>query len=53
MSLRGAAKAWFAVAVAAEASVQVGDDVINREGELDEQYAAIKIGYGTEVFGEE
>ena len=53
VSLRGAAKAWFAVAVAAEASAQVGDDVINREGELDEQYAAIEIDYGTEAIGKE
>ena len=38
MSLRGAAKAQLAAAVAAEASAQVGDDMINQEGELDEQY---------------
>ena len=36
VSLKGAAKARLAAAVAAEASAQVGDDVINQEGELDE-----------------
>ena len=46
--------AWLAAAVAAEASAQVEDDVINKkEGELDEQYAAIKIDYEIEVVGEE
>ena len=53
MSLRGAAKAQLAAAVAAEASARVGDDVINQEGELDEQYAAIEIDYGTEAIGKE
>ena len=36
VSLKGVAKAWLAAAVATEASAQVGDDVINQEGELDE-----------------
>ena len=50
VSLKEAAKAWLAAAVAAEASTQVEDDVINEEeGELDKQYAAIKIDYETEV----
>ena len=53
MSLEGAAKARLAAAVAAEASAQVGDDVINQEGEIDEQYAAIEIDYRTEAIGEE
>ena len=53
MSLRGVTKAQLTAAVAAEASAQVGDDVINQEGELDEQYAAIKIDYRTEAIGEE
>ena len=39
--------------VAAKASTQVGDDVINQEGELDEQYAAIEIDYGTKAISEE
>ena len=52
MSLKEAAKAWLA-AVAAEASTQVEDHMINEEEEeLDEQYAAIKIDYETEVIGE-
>ena len=53
MSLKEAAKARFAAAVVAEASAQVEDDVIDEEGELDEQYAAIEIDYETEVIGEE
>ena len=53
MSLKEAAKAQFAAAVAAEASAQVEDNVINEEEELEGQYAAIKIDYETEVIGEE
>ena len=53
MSLEGAAKARLAAAVAVEASAKVGDDVTNQEGELDEQYTAIKIDYGTEAIGAE
>ena len=54
VSLKEAAKAQFITAVAAEASAQVKDDMINEEeGELDEQYAAIEIDYKTEVIGEE
>ena len=54
VSLKEAAKAWLAAAVAAEASAQVEDDVIDKEeGELDKQYAAIEIDYKTEVIGEE
>ena len=48
-----AAKAQLAVAVSAEASAQVEDDVINEEEEREGQYAAIKINYETEVIGEE
>jgi hypothetical protein len=48
VSLKEAAKAWFAAAVIAEASAQVEDDIINEEeGELDEQYTAIEIDYET------
>ena len=36
VSLKGVAKARLAAAVAAEASAQVGDNIINQEGELDE-----------------
>jgi len=54
VSLKEAAKAWLAAAVAIEASNQVEDDVINKEKEeLDKQYAAIKIDYETKVIGEE
>ena len=54
VSLKEAAKAQLAAAVAAEASTQVEDDVINEEeGELDKQYAAIKIDYETEVNSKE
>ena len=54
VSLKEAAKAQLAATVAAEASAQVEDDVIDEEeGELDEQYAAIKIDYETEVIGAE
>ena len=54
MSLKEAAKALLAAAVAAEASAQVEDDIINKEeGELDEQYTAIKIDYKTKVIGKE
>ena len=53
MSLKEAVKARLAAAVAAEASARVRDDVINQEGELDEQYTAIEIDYGTEAIGEE
>jgi hypothetical protein len=54
VSLKEAAKAWLAAAVAAKASAQVKDNVIDEEeGELDEQYTAIKIDYETEVIGEE
>ena len=54
VSLKEVAKARLAAAVAAKASAQVEDDVINKEeGELDEQYTAIKIDYKTEVIGKE
>ena len=53
VSLKKAAKARLATAVATEAFAQVKDDVINEEGELDEQYMAIKIDYKTEVINEE
>ena len=54
VSLKEAAKARLAAVVAAEASAQVEDDVIDEEeGELDEQYVAIEIDYETEVIGEE
>jgi hypothetical protein len=53
LSLKEAAKAQLAVAVAAEASTQVEDHIINEEEEeLDKQYAAIKINSETEVIGE-
>ena len=52
MSLKEAAKAQLAATVAAEASAQVEDDVIDEEeGKLDEQYAAIKINYNNKVIG--
>ena len=35
VSLKGVAKAQLAAAVAAKASAQVGDDIINQERELD------------------
>ena len=51
--LKEAAKAQFAAAVTAEASIQVENYIIDKEEEeLDEQYAAIKINYKTEVIGE-
>ena len=54
VSLKEAAKARLAAAVAAEVSAQVEDDMINEEeGELDKQYAAIEIDYETEVIGKE
>ena len=53
MSLKEAAKARLAAAVAAEASAQVKDDVINEEGELDKQYAAIEINYVTKAISKE
>ena len=54
VSLKEAVKAWLAAVVAVEASSQVKDDVINEEeGELDKQYAAIKINYETEVNSKE
>ena len=54
VSLKEAAKAQLTAAVAAEVSAQVEDDVIDEEeGELDKQYAAIKIDYETKVIGEE
>jgi len=54
VSLKEAVKAQLATAVAAEASAQVENDVINKEeGELDKQYIAIKINYETKVVGEE
>jgi len=54
VSLKEAAKAQFATAVAIKAFTQVEDDVINKEeGELDKQYVAIEINYKTEVIGEE
>jgi len=54
VSLKEAAKDWLTTAVAAEASAQVEDDIINEEeGGLDEQYVAIEIGYETEVISEE
>jgi hypothetical protein len=53
VSLRGVAKAQLTAAVAAKASAQVGDNVINQEGELDEQYTAIEIDYRTEAVAEE
>ena len=54
MSLNEAAKAWLAAAVAAEASTQVEDDMIDKEeGELDKQYTAIEIDYETKVISKE
>ena len=53
MSLKEAAKAQLAAAVAAEASAHVEDDVINEEEELEGQYTAIKIDYKTEVISKE
>ena len=54
VSLKEAAKAQLTAAVAVETSAQVEDDVINKEeGELDKQYAAIKINYETKVNGKE
>ena len=54
VSLKEAAKARLATAVAVEVSAQVEDDVINKEeGEPDKQYAAIKINYKTKVIGKE
>jgi hypothetical protein len=53
LSLKEAAKAWLAAVVAAEASTSVEDHMIDEEEEeLDEQYAAIEIGYETGVIGE-
>lgn len=52
MSLKEAAKAQLATAVAAEASAHIEDDVINKEEELEGQYAAIKIDYENKVIGE-
>ena len=53
VSLKEVAKARLAAAVAAEASAQVEDDVIGeKEGELDEQYAAIEIDYENKAIGE-
>jgi len=52
ISLKEAAKARLATAVAAEASTQVEDYMINKEEEeLDKQYTAIKIDYETKVIG--
>jgi len=53
VSLKEAAKAQLAAAVAVEASAHVEDDVINEEEELEGQYAAIKIDYETEVISED
>jgi len=53
VSLKEAAKAQLAAAVAAEASAHVEDDVINEEEELEGQYTAIKIDYKTEVISKE
>ena len=54
VSLKETAKAQFTGAVAAKASAQIKDDIINKEeGELNEQYVAIEIDYKTEVIGEE
>ena len=53
MSLKEAVKAQLTAAVAAEASTQVEGNVINKEEELEGQYAAIKINYKTKVIGEE
>ena len=36
VSLKGVAKAWLATVVTAKASTQVGNNMINQEGELDE-----------------
>ena len=53
MSLKEAAKAQFAAAVAVKALTQVENHMINKEKkELNEQYAAIEINYKTEVIGE-
>jgi hypothetical protein len=53
VSLKGAVKAQFAVTVAAKAFTQIGDNMINQEGELDKQYTAIEIDYGTKAISEE
>ena len=54
VSLKGAVKARLTATVAIEASTQIKDDIINKEeGELDKQYAAIKINYETKVNGKE
>ena len=52
MSLKEAAKARLAAAVAVEASTQVEDYIINEEEKLDKQYAAIKINFKTKVISE-
>ena len=52
LSLKDAAKAQLTATVAAEASTQVEDYIINKEEEeLNKQYAAIKINSETEVIG--
>jgi hypothetical protein len=53
VSLKEVVKAWFIAVVAAEVFDQVEDDMIDEEGELDEQYVAIKTDYETEAIGEE
>ena len=52
LSLKEAAKAWLTAVVAAKASTQVEDHIINKkEEELNKQYMAIKINSKTKVIG--
>ena len=53
MSLKEVVKAQLAAVVAVEASAYIEDNIINKEEELEGQYAAIKIDYKTEVISEE
>ena len=54
VSLKEAVKAQLTAAVTAGVSVQGEDNIIDKEeGELDKQYAAIKIDYKTKVIGKE
>jgi hypothetical protein len=52
MSLKEAAKAQLAAAVAAKVFAQVEDTINEEEEELDEQYTAIKIDYEAKVISE-
>ena len=50
--LKEVAKARLTTAIAVEIVAQVEDGVTNKEEELDEQYAAIKINYENKVISE-